>query len=403
MQIYEVKNHVPVYAWLNPKDEQDWKSIETAKKVALLPQVFHHVALMPDAHPGIGCTIGSVIAMKNAVSAATVGVDLYCSMSAVKYNLKAEDLPDNLDSIFGIIMKTVPIGFDGHKSPVNIVKSNTDLWNGFDQISERFHPLKAKAASQCGTLGSGNHMIELCLDTEGNLWVMIHSGSRNVGKTIAEYHINVAKKLTHNTGLPDPDLATFLSGTPEFDAYYRDMLWCKGYTSMSHKTMLFLIDMVLQNYFHPKHVMQVDSPIMCNHNYLAEEVHFDEKVYITRKGAISARKGELGIIPGSQTTKSYIVKGLGNTDSFMSASHGAGRRMSRGEAKRQYTEQDLLATANRSFTVGGRTFSKVECRTDRGVLDEIEHAYKSIDEVMANQSDLVEIVAELKQVMTIKG
>ena len=246
-----------------------------------------------------------------------------------------------------------------------------------------------KAMHQMGTLGGGNHFLEVCLDTDQQVWVMLHSGSRGIGNELAQHHISVARKLAHNAELPDPDLAVFLAGTPEMAAYRHDLYWAQDYARRNRAVMLRLVCDVLRAEF--PHI-RFEEPISCHHNYVSEENHFGEDVLVTRKGAIRAGRGELGIIPGSMGTGSYIVRGLGNPDSFESASHGAGRRMSRNKARKTFTTQDLAAQT-----------SGVECRKDSGVVDEIPGAYKDIDTVMANQSDLVEIVAKIKQVVCIKG
>jgi tRNA-splicing ligase RtcB (3'-phosphate/5'-hydroxy nucleic acid ligase) len=242
---------------------------------------------------------------------------------------------------------------------------------------------------QMGTLGGGNHFLEVCLDTDQRVWVMLHSGSRGIGNELAQHHIAVARTLAHNAELPDPDLAVFLAGTPEMAAYRHDLYWAQDYARRNRAVMMRLVCDVLRAEF-PQ--IAFEKPISCHHNYVSEENHFGEDVLVTRKGAIRAGRGELGIIPGSMGTGSYIVRGLGNPDSFESASHGAGRRMSRNKARKTFTTQDLAAQT-----------SGVECRKDSGVVDEIPGAYKDIDTVMANQSDLVEVVAKLKQVVCIKG
>ena len=247
----------------------------------------------------------------------------------------------------------------------------------------------AKALHQMGTLGGGNHFIEICLATDKQVWVMLHSGSRGIGNLLAQHHIEVARGLAHNRSLPDPDLAVFLAHTPQMAAYRHDLYWAQDYARRNRTVMLRLVCDVLRRRF-PR--TSFEEPISCHHNYVAEETHFGEDVLVTRKGAIRAGRGDLGIIPGSMGTGSYIVRGLGNADSFESASHGAGRRMSRNKARKQFTEADLAAQ-----TAG------VECRKDSGVVDEIPGAYKDIDEVIRNQDDLVEIVAKLKQVVCVKG
>ena len=331
-----------------------------------------------------GATVGSVIAMKGAVSPAAVGVDIGCGMAAIKTNLKASDLPDNLRQIRNQIENDIPVGFNEHKEG-----AGHNLFAEFRELSPQVQDLEAKARRQLGTLGGGNHFIELCLDTEQTVWMMLHSGSRHIGKTLADIHISRAKTLAHNTDLPDKDLAVFLAGTPEMAEYRRDLFWAQRYAFANREAMLNIYFKVLSKFF--PHI-QCEQKITCHHNYVAEECHFCEDVIVTRKGAISAKAGEFGIIPGSMGAKSFIVKGKGNPDSFESASHGAGRKLSRGAAKRQFSASDL-----EQQTLG------VECRKDEGVIDEIPAAYKDIDKVMKNQADLVEVVYELKQILCVKG
>jgi tRNA-splicing ligase RtcB len=320
-----------------------------------------------------------------------------CGMAAVKTNLKAKDLPDNLTEIRSQIERDIPVGFNSHNKSViqKLFKHKQDMvfkksvLDDFQNITPIFLSEETRMLNQIGTLGGGNHFVELCLDTEQTVWMMLHSGSRNIGKQLAEYHINIARKLSHNNSLPDPDLAVFLSGTKEMEAYRYDLLWAQRYAFLNRMTMLELYFKILKDKF-PQ--LQEEEKIICHHNYVSEETHFGEKVIVTRKGAIKAGRGDMGIIPGSMGTKSYIVRGLGNPESYESASHGAGRRMSRNKAKKTYTTEDL-----KEQTKG------VNCRKDAGVLDEIPGAYKNIDRVMENQKDLVEIVYELKGVMCIKG
>src|SRR6266852_1701568 len=345
---------VDVLAWADPGQIES-VALDQLRNIARLPWVFHHVAAMADVHYGKGATVGSVIAMKDAVSPAAVGVDIGCGMAAVRTSLAASDLPDSLAGLRSEIERAIPVGFEQHRKPV---QSDPELWHDFQELTPAVRDLEPKARHQLGTLGGGNHFLELCLDTEDRVWLMLHSGSRNIGKTLAEIHIGRAKKLVHNQRLPDRDLAVFLAGTQEMTEYRRDLFWAQRYARANREAMLQLYQDVL----------------------------------VTRKGAIHAGKGELGIIPGSMGTRSYVVRGLGNPDSFESASHGAGRRMSRSEAKRRYSVKDL-----REQTQG------VECRNDGGVLDEIPAAYKDIGRVMEQQRDLVEVVAELRQVLCVKG
>ncbi len=399
MSLSKIKsNNVDIHLWA-PVNEVEYDALTQLKNMASLPWAFHHVAVMPDVHLGKGATVGSVIAMRGAVSPAAVGVDIGCGMGAIRTNLKASDLPDNLGTIRSKIESDIPVGFNQHDDAVRrskfdvggdrLMNDITALFNRFSGLSEKVQDLEGKARKQCGTLGGGNHFIELCLDTEGNVWMMLHSGSRNIGKTLAEHHMGIARRLTHNNALPDPDLAVFLAGTPEMEAYRRELFWAQEYAFLNRRVMFELYKNVIREFF-PQ--VKFEDPILCHHNYVSEETHFGENLVVTRKGAIRAGAGELGIIPGSMGAKSFIVRGKGNEDSFCSASHGAGRRLSRGAAKRKYTVDDLKAQ-----TAG------VECRKDADVIDEIPGAYKDIEQVMRNQADLVEVVAELKQVLCVKG
>jgi tRNA-splicing ligase RtcB len=311
-----------------------------------------------------------------------------CGMAAVRTSLRAGDLPDDLRGIRRDLERTIPVGFNQHRDPVDRPQDR-EFWDEFHQLTPAVKDLLAKARHQLGTLGGGNHFIELCLDTDDRVWMMLHSGSRNIGKSLAEIHIQRARKLAHNQDLPDRDLAVFLAGTREMEEYRRDLFWAQRYAMKNREAMLGLYEEVLRR-FRPD--VEFAERVLCHHNYVAEERHFGEEVLVTRKGAIRAGRGELGIIPGSMGTRSFIVRGLGSAQSFESASHGAGRRMSRGEAKRRFTVKDLV-TQTRG----------VECRKDGGVLDEIPAAYKPIEKVMENQKDLVEVEAELRQVLCVKG
>lgn len=388
MSLSSIKgDQVEVRIWA-PLEEVEPQALAQLKNIASLPWVFHHVAAMADCHLGKGATIGSVIAMKNAVSPSAVGVDIGCGMAAIKTNLTASDLPESLRALRHEIERSIPVGFHSHKK----VAQNVDrlpMWHKFKFLSEKVQDRLEKARLQCGTLGGGNHFIEVCLDTSNNVWIMLHSGSRNIGKTLAEIHIKIAKKLAHNTDLPDKDLAVFLAGTQEMKAYRNDLFWAQNYALENRRTMLRLLKAVMVQFF-PQ--VTFGDAIECHHNYVAEECHYGEDVFVTRKGAIRAGVGDMGIIPGSMGTRSYIVEGLGNAESFESASHGAGRRMSRGQAKRTFNTEDVKAQT-----------SGVECRKDKSIIDEIPAAYKDIEQVMANQNDLVKIVTELKQVLCVKG
>jgi tRNA-splicing ligase RtcB len=397
MCVSELKgNGVPIKLWTDYNDVES-EALSQLKNISSLPWVFKHVAVMPDVHYGKGATVGSVIAMKNAVSPAAVGVDIGCGMMAAKTNLKSVDLPTNLKAIRSQIERDIPVGFESHKTEVfsklflhgknkSFVKN---LMTDFGSIDNKVQGLYGKALTQIGTLGGGNHFIELCLDTEDNVWLMLHSGSRNIGKELAEIHIGIAKGLIHNASLPDLDLAVFLKGTKEMENYRRDLFWAQRYAYLNRITMMELYKTALKRFIP---TMGIEMEVVCHHNYVSEETHFGEDVIVTRKGAISAKTGEYGIIPGSMGAKSFIVKGKGNADSFHSASHGAGRKMSRGQAKRTFSIDDLKDQT-----------SGVECKKDGTVLDEIPGAYKDIEKVMQDQSSLVEIVAELKQILCVKG
>lgn len=408
-----------IHLWAN-LSEVESAALDQLKNIAGLPWV-RQISVMPDVHLGKGATVGSVIAMKDAIAPSAVGVDIGCGMGAIQTNLKASDLPKSLASLRADIEAAIPVGFNAHehsvKLPMDLGVVSDWLFHDFRNLHEKVQDLDGKAAKQLGTLGGGNHFIELCLDEGGactaclgrglfageecgecnagyaepRVWMVLHSGSRNIGKSIAEVHINIAKVLDHNQLIGDRDLSVFLAGTPEFAAYSHDLEWAQQYAYLNRQVMFELYKNVMRDHF-PQ--ISFAPPILCHHNYVSYEHHLGEKdpLVVTRKGAIYAGKGVLGIIPGSMGTKSYIVEGLGNAESLNSASHGAGRRMSRSKAKERFTLEDLAAQ-----TAG------VECRKDAGVLDEIPGAYKDIDQVMANQRDLVKVKAVLKQVLVVKG
>ncbi|GAB3482876.1 RtcB family protein [Amycolatopsis cihanbeyliensis] len=385
---------VPIRMWADPRSVED-VAMRQLHNVANLPWV-RGLAVMPDVHYGKGATVGSVIAMRDAVSPSAVGVDIGCGMSAVRTSLYAADLPDDLGTLRGRIEQRVPVGFRMHKNPVNPARVHgvggwDQFWRGFDHLHEGVRGLRGRARAQLGSLGGGNHFIEVCLEQgdAGRVWLMLHSGSRNIGKELAERHIDVARGLPHNADLPDRDLAVFVAGTPEMAAYRRDLFWAQEYAARNRATMVALIKQALADTVPGT---RFDDAISCHHNYVAEETYDGVDLLVTRKGAIRAGAGELGIIPGSMGTGSYVVRGLGNERSFRSAAHGAGRRMSRNKARRTFTAEDLVEQ-----TTG------VECRKDKGVVDEIPSAYKDIGSVIAAQRDLVEVVAHLKQVVCVKG
>ena len=314
-----------------------------------------------------------------------------CGMMAVKTPFKSGILDGKLKELRHEIERAIPVGFNEHKQ-TDDTAARWAGWETFEDLHEKVQDRKVKAMRQMGSLGGGNHFIEICLDTEDNVWLMLHSGSRNIGKEIAERHIATAKTLHRLNELPDPNLAYFIQGTDEFKNYWRDLDWAQGYAMMNRQVMMKRLLKSFNRMFNDQKAFRPEIEVNCHHNYVALEEHFGEKVFITRKGAINAETGRYGIIPGSMGAKSFIIKGLGNPQSYNSCSHGAGRKMSRTQAKKHFTREDLE-----------RMTQGVECRKDAGVIDEIPGAYKDIDQVMRNQSDLVEIVAELKQVVCVKG
>ncbi|HEX6767238.1 MAG TPA: RtcB family protein, partial [Polyangiaceae bacterium] len=356
-------DRVPIRLWAQPHEVES-DAIRQLKAVASLPWVAHHVAVMPDFHVGKGATVGSVIALRGAVAPAAVGVDIGCGMAAVRTNLTAQDLPDDLKRLRSKIEDAIPVGPNAHDAPVwdsaaaSIRARGRALMDRFGELAGVVQRLAGRATSQLGTLGGGNHFIEVCLDTTQSVWLMLHSGSRNIGKELAEFHMEKARVLSHNQALRDRDLAVFLAGTPQFDAYRRDLYWAQEYAALNRAVMLERLEDVVRKAF-PKARVTFEEPVSCHHNYVAEEHHFGEDLLVTRKGAIRAGAGELGIIPGSMGAKSFIVRGKGNPLSFESASHGAGRRMSRGQAKKSFSLADLE-----------RQTKGVECRKDAGVIDE---------------------------------
>ena len=386
---------VPVKIWTR---DIDLKSIDQLKNVARLPFVFHHVAAMPDVHAGMGATIGSVIATKGAVIPAAVGVDIGCGMLAVRTNLTKHTFNERkLQRLMQEILFRVPVGFAQRS------KENT-RWKSCEPFEEPLKEIlsheptmldpmvKSEWHAQLGTLGGGNHFIELTADEEERLWIMLHSGSRGIGNIMASFFIARAKTLAKENGeeLPDIYLASLKEGTEDFDWYMKAAHWAQDYAMANRQIIL---EDVLEALRVLKPSTELEGGIVnCHHNYVAQEEHFGETIWVTRKGAIRAGLGERGIIPGSMGACSYIVEGLGNEESFCSSSHGAGRKMSRTEAKKRFSVNDLKAQ-----TKG------VVCRKDAGVLDEIPKAYKSIEAVMAQQSDLTKTIHELKQILCIKG
>lgn len=381
-----LKSRVPIKVWTDDVEEAARQQLVNTGN---LPFVFKHVAAMPDTHWGVGATVGSVIATRGAICPAAVGVDIGCGMAAVKTSLDASALEGRRPELRHSIERSIPVGFHQRKSVHAKAASFLAATPGPSTASTAE---RTKAALQCGTLGGGNHFIEICVDQDDNrVWVMLHSGSRNIGKVTAEKHIAKAKDIVGRLAdqPADLDLAHFAEGTKPFQAYVEDLKWCQEFARLNRQVML---EECLKDLRHAVGEFETESVVNCHHNYVAWERHFGADVMVTRKGAIRARKGDWGIIPGSMGTGSFIVRGLGNPESFESAPHGAGRKMSRGAARRTFTQADLE-----------RQTAGVECRKDEGVIDEIPGAYKPIGEVMANSSDLVEVVARLKQVICVKG
>jgi tRNA-splicing ligase RtcB len=387
---------VPVKIWTNDVDE---RSREQLLNIASMPFIHHHVAAMPDVHLGIGATIGSVIATHKAIIPAAVGVDIGCGMVAARLSITANELDEkSLRNIFEQITRDVPVGRAQHADDRVLVSAAKPFEANLMILTDR-HPelLKAfgkfsKWTNQMGTLGGGNHFIEVCLDEADQVWVMLHSGSRGIGNAMADYFIKLARKDMERwmINLPDRDLAYFPEGTEHFTDYVEAVHWAQDYAMQNRQSMLELVLSALTRHLPPFTVTA--EVVNCHHNYVAKEHHYGENVWVTRKGAIRARIGDIGIVPGSMGTRSYIVMGKGNPDSFCSSAHGAGRRMSRTAAEKCFTEADLAQQ-----TTG------VICRKDKGVLDEIPSAYKDIDQVMHNQSDLVDILHTLKQLVCVKG
>ena len=395
LKVFDGNGEVPI----------DEKTIHQAKTYCSMPFVTH-ASLMPDAHYGKGSTVGSVVATQKVIIPAMVGVDIGCGMMAVKTSLKSEDLPESLKTVRLNMESAVPHGRSdrGGRNDVGswrnrIPKEVGNRWNvelkkDFAEICDK-HPKieKSNHLNHLGSLGGGNHFIELCLDLQDSVWIMLHSGSRGVGNRIGNHFISLAQKEMQKyfINLPDEDLAYLPEHSLYFWDYFQAVLWAQKYARINREVMMEGIIEALRNSVKiPFQIM--DQAINCHHNYVTKEEHYDEEFWVTRKGAVKAGKGDLGIIPGSMGAKSFIVRGKGHADSLMSCSHGAGRIMSRNEAKASFSEKDV-----QEQTQG------VECKKDSSVIDEIPKAYKPIEKVMAAQSDLVEVVAELRQIICIKG
>jgi tRNA-splicing ligase RtcB len=414
VQIFQ-EGGAPIKAWTDGVPVEDSARAQLIN-VSKLPFIHSHIAAMPDVHWGMGATVGSVIPTKGAIIPAAVGVDIGCGMVAARTSLMANDLPDNLAGIRSAIEKAVPHGRTNHGGAgdrgawhnVPDAVATTMLGEGqgtseggglqsrLDAITVK-HPKLEKAAGRAprhlGTLGTGNHFVEVCLDEDGAVWVMLHSGSRGIGNQIGQYFIERAKEHMRRwfISVPDQDLAYLAEGTQDFDDYVEAVGWAQDFARENRVTMMAAAMRALEQAL-GRPFEWGSVAVNCHHNYVTKEQHFGANVWITRKGAVRAREGDLGIIPGSMGARSYIVKGKGNADSFHTCSHGAGRAMSRGEAKRRFTVDDHV-----------RATAGVECRKDEGVIDETPMAYKDIDAVMAAQADLVEVVHTLRQVVCVKG
>lgn len=400
-QVMPVENGKPVKMWTRGVPVED-EARAQLQKIAQLPFIFRHVAVMPDVHLGKGSTIGSVIPTLGAIIPAAVGVDIGCGMMAAKTTLTASDLPDNLRGWRTAIEKAVPHGltFKGrdqgswHDTPANVDQAWSELLPGFERICAKHPRLRnTNNHKHLGTLGTGNHFIEVCLDESRHVWFMLHSGSRGVGNRIGAHFIELAKKDMERfyIRLPDRDLAYFPEGAEHFDDYVEAVGWAQRFAERNRALMMQNVVAAVRA-VSPKPFAADVEAVDCHHNYVRREHHFGHNVLVTRKGAVAAWPGQMGIIPGSMGARSYIVRGRGETEAFCSCSHGAGRSMSRTSARKRFTVAD-----QRAATEG------VECRKDAAVIDEIPLAYKDIDAVMSAQADLAEIVHTLKQVVCVKG
>ncbi|MBC6982625.1 RtcB family protein [Caulobacter sp. 17J80-11] len=405
MSGYEVLDSpgAPIKAWTRGVPLEG-AALQQLRNVASLPFIHSHVAVMPDVHWGMGATVGSVIPTVGAIIPAAVGVDIGCGMMAVRTSIRAEHLPDNLAGVRSRIEAAVPHGRtdNGGRNdkgawlddpPASAQAKWAELEAGYKAVIEK-HPKAAhpRGAGHLGTLGTGNHFVELCLDEAGAVWVMLHSGSRGVGNKFGSYFIERAKHEMRRwfVNLPDADLAYFPEGTEGFVDYIRAVSWAQKYAFANREVMMESVLGVLREEW--PDLFTTETAVNCHHNYVTREKHFGKDVFVTRKGAVRAGEGELGIIPGSMGARSFIVRGKGDRDSFCTCSHGAGRAMSRAEAKRRFTVEDHV-----------RATEGVECRKDAEVIDETPMAYKDIDAVMAAQADLVEVVHTLRQVVCVKG
>ncbi|KQO98926.1 RtcB family protein [Leifsonia sp. Leaf264] len=388
----------PTLLWAHEHDIEQ-VALQQLRNIAALEWV-HKLAVMPDVHFGKGATVGSVIAMEQAISPSAVGVDIGCGVSAVRTSLTVSDLHD-LHGLRLKIEKAIPVGFNGHDTAVNVRRLGLDrgwdnFWGSFRDLHTGVQKLEGRAQAQLGSLGGGNHFIEVTSDSKDQIWLTLHSGSRNIGKELAERHIAIAKALPHNQDLPDRDLAVFFRNTPEMKAYRHDLEWAQEFALRSRAVMMGLFKEQVAKHFEAKGVT-FDEPINVHHNYVAEEEIDGRQMLVTRKGAIRAGGGELALIPGSMGTGSYVVRGLGNDLSMQSASHGAGRRLSRNKAK------DLFRGDDDGASEIARQLGTIESRRDAGILDELPDSYKDIHSVIDAQSDLVEVVEHLQTLLCVKG
>ncbi len=393
---------VPIKAWTRGVGVED-SARRQLENVARLPIVFHHVAVMPDVHYGIGATVGSVVPTEKAIIPAAVGVDIGCGMVAVQTDLPAAQLPDSLKSLRAAIERAVPHGRTANGGRGDrgawskLPTQATQAWKGLDRtyaeiIAKHRRIGQGNDVNHLGTLGGGNHFVEVCLDETDHVWFMLHSGSRGVGNRIGTYFIELAKQdmRRHVKNLPDSDLAYLREGTTHFDDYVQAVEWAQKFAMTNRRLMMDAVIAAAHEELPPFQLGE--HAVNCHHNYVAREHHFGSDVFVTRKGAVRAGMGDMGIIPGSMGAKSFIVRGKGNADSFSSCSHGAGRTMSRGEAKRRFSVEDHV-----------KATEGIECKKDASVIDETPMAYKDIDKVMEAQSDLVEVVHQLRQVVCVKG
>jgi tRNA-splicing ligase RtcB len=378
-----------------PISEVESQALDQVRNVADLPWVAR-LAVMPDVHAGMGATIGTVIGMREAVSPSTVGVDIGCGMGAMRTNLDVGKLRRRLPALRAAIEERVPVGFQGHESlayrdaPATLKKEAEQLFDEFHGLSDEVQHGIGRAQSQLGTLGGGNHFIELSLDADKTVWLMLHSGSRWIGKELADVNIKKAMALPHNSALPDKALSVFLADTPEFARYWRDLRWAQHYASLNRRLMAWLCCEAIKGFWPG---VTTDDGIWCHHNYVALEHHDGEPLFVTRKGAIRACAFDEGIIPGAMGSRSYLVRGRGCAESLNSAPHGAGRKMSRSKAKKRFTLADV-----KEQTKG------VECKKDKSVLDELRGAYKPIKRVIQNSDELVEVTTELEPaLLCVKG